>query len=340
MAVTLTVMQFSVIIITYRRPDSLARCLASLVAQTRRAAEIIVVGQGDDSEAGRVVSAAARDAGGPMRWEYIHLDEPNIVAAENAGIARASGDVVAFIDDDAVAGPEWLETFARWYEDPGVGAVGGPNVDYWDGQPTIRRARKVGRLMWYGRFISNHDCLTNGAQEVQFLRGCNMSFRRHLLVEIPTTLLPYWSSFEIFLSGATRERGFRLIFDPAARVDHYPELRRQFVGVYGASKAARERTLTHNDAHNFVYALLSVTPAVQKPFFLVYDFLFGNRRTPGLGRTALLWLAGWRSEAASRSLPSLKGKLLGVRTYLTDGRVRTRGKPPTNGSKVEAWGAT
>ena len=55
---------------------------------------------------------------------------PNLSVSRNIGICMAQGDIVAFIDDDAIPEPEWLIHLAEAYEDPMVGAVGGFVFDH------------------------------------------------------------------------------------------------------------------------------------------------------------------------------------------------------------------
>ncbi|MDX6738984.1 glycosyltransferase family 2 protein [Actinocorallia sp. A-T 12471] len=70
---------------------------------------------------------------------------------KNTGVALAEGDVVAFLDDDAVAAPGWLEAFAAAYAaDPRVLGVGGRTLSLWPGSPSsaeLRTQLEKGRLL-------------------------------------------------------------------------------------------------------------------------------------------------------------------------------------------------
>lgn len=108
----------SVIVVSRGRPESLRLCLIGLSRLLYRNYEIIVVADPDG------IAAASRL---PFA-EYLRLlsfDRPNISAARNVGIAAAAGDVVAFIDDDAVPEPAWLTHLERPFHDPDVAVAGG-----------------------------------------------------------------------------------------------------------------------------------------------------------------------------------------------------------------------
>jgi GT2 family glycosyltransferase len=77
--------------------------------------------------------------------------ERGLSGGKNTAYELASGDVVAYLDDDAVAGPGWLETLAEGYADPSVIGVGGRTLPLWPGSPSSREllrdhAALVGKL--------------------------------------------------------------------------------------------------------------------------------------------------------------------------------------------------
>jgi glycosyltransferase involved in cell wall biosynthesis len=95
--------------------------------------------------------------------------------ARNSGVAAARGSVVAFLDDDAVAAPDWLERLATAYLDERVLGVGGEIEPVWE----------TGRPRWFPvEFGWVVGCTFRGLPErtsvVRNPIGANMSFRREL----------------------------------------------------------------------------------------------------------------------------------------------------------------
>ena len=108
----------SVIVVSRNRPDFLTRCLTGIEQLSHPAFEVIVV-------ADPAGLSALRDAGFGQRVVIAEFDTPNISAARNVGLGLAAGDLVAFIDDDAVPEPTWLDHLTAPFSDPTVMAAGG-----------------------------------------------------------------------------------------------------------------------------------------------------------------------------------------------------------------------
>ncbi|CAG2131367.1 glycosyltransferase family 2 protein [Ralstonia mannitolilytica] len=100
----------SVVIATWRRPQMLQRCLDGLLAQTFDAhqLELVVADDGPDDETRAVVEAFAA-AAPAWRVRYVPVRETQgPAAARNRGWQAASGDIIAFTDDDTIPAPTWL----------------------------------------------------------------------------------------------------------------------------------------------------------------------------------------------------------------------------------------
>ena len=116
----------SVVTPSYRRPDDLARAIASVLAQqgVATAYEIVVVDNDPAGSAEPVATAMAARGDVPIR--YVHEKQPGISHARNTGVAHAAGRYLAFLDDDEEVDPHWLAHFLRVLECFGADAVVGP----------------------------------------------------------------------------------------------------------------------------------------------------------------------------------------------------------------------
>jgi glycosyltransferase involved in cell wall biosynthesis/GT2 family glycosyltransferase len=170
----------SVIISTCNRAANLADCLASLEQQSYADFElIVVVGPCTDATPDLLMRQA-------HRIKIVECPERNLSISRNRGIAAAAGEICAFIDDDAVAHPNWLERLALPYSEAKVGGAGGFTVDN-------TGARFQCRYTICDRFgnatlIDHIDPATRVAQSGLWLfpslLGTNCSFRTALLRRI------------------------------------------------------------------------------------------------------------------------------------------------------------
>jgi GT2 family glycosyltransferase len=104
----------SVVATTCRNPDALKRCLESLVACNYPALEVIVVENRPGSRATRRM--LARRFGDWPELNYMEEPRAGLSRARNAGLARADGELVAFLDDDTVVDPNWVTAFVERFE--------------------------------------------------------------------------------------------------------------------------------------------------------------------------------------------------------------------------------
>lgn len=110
------VLKISVVVASRARPEMLKRCLTACAQLVWPAFELIVVADKDGRDAVQQMAGI----------KLVACDQANISLARNLGIAAAAGDVVAFVDDDAVPEPMWLAALSEAFEDAAVGAATGP----------------------------------------------------------------------------------------------------------------------------------------------------------------------------------------------------------------------
>lgn len=114
-------MFISVAVPTCDRPRDLERCLASLSLVNSEFCQLMVIDQSDGDESRRVARAWAQKI---PQLAYLRLDEKNASAARNFAIEHASGEVIAFLDDDCTVSPDWLARVTETFEqEPEAGLV-------------------------------------------------------------------------------------------------------------------------------------------------------------------------------------------------------------------------
>ncbi|MBD1846523.1 glycosyltransferase family 2 protein [Cyanobacteria bacterium FACHB-63] len=272
----------SVLIPSFRRPDYLRRCLLSLATQTQLPDEVIVVWQADDTPTRDVVQLLLPSS--PYVLRLLHCAEAGIVNAENAALDAATSDIILLCDDDVIVPETWLARHLSFYADPSVGAVGGSaNNHHSDAAPFPKRSVKpIGRLTWYGKSHGNMydhiEAWTNLEPiECDHLVGYNMSLRRCAFDRFESALRPYWQKFELDACLQVKARGYRVLFDFANVVDHYPTNT-----VYTSGRGGNLQVKIVNGCYNECFILAKFSPANLRFWRLVYLFLFGSVNSPGL----------------------------------------------------------
>jgi glycogen synthase len=169
----------SIVINTYNRAASLATTLEALRHQQHEDFEVVVVNGPSTDDTEQLVKRRARDA------RFVSCPEAKIAVSRNIGIAAAAGDVVAFIDDDAIPEPDWLVKLLAGYADDAVGGVGGFVLDH-TGFAYQWRYVVCGRLGGLRADVAPplDRFVRPGADPSLYLQGTNCSFRRECLVAI------------------------------------------------------------------------------------------------------------------------------------------------------------
>jgi GT2 family glycosyltransferase len=163
----------SVVICTHdvARFDRLRQAIDSVAGQAESAHEVILVVDGNPT-----VLHAATDAF-PGLNVLPNTRSKGLSGARNTGLLAASGEIVAFLDDDAIAAPDWLTAISVAFSSPFIMGVGGPILPSWPGE----------RPRWMPREFDwvvgcSYEGQSTSQGKVRNLIGCNMAFRRGALL--------------------------------------------------------------------------------------------------------------------------------------------------------------
>ncbi len=153
------------------------------------------------------------------------------------GAGEASGDILAFIDDDAYPQEDWLKIAVPHFGDPSVAAVGGPaSTAPEDGPLQQAGGRVLTSWMVGGVHIYRH--IPKMLREVDDYPTCNLLVRRSAFERVGGFDTPYWPGEDTVLcEKLTRGRPARIIYDPDVQVFHHrrPLFRKHWrqIGNYG-----------------------------------------------------------------------------------------------------------
>lgn len=206
-----------VVVATYRRPDHVRTCLEHIRRQTVEPERIVVV----DASPDELTRAVVDDFPG-VEYRRNDLGVGLLATSRALGVQGVTEDVIAFIDDDAYAEPQWLAEILAAYDDPAVGAVGGRADNDQPGEE-LEGWDRIGRLLPDGTLTGNFGADPGRVIETDHMLGANMTVRADALRSIggihdhyPGTCLREDSDLALRVKVA----GWKVVFAPRAAVLH------------------------------------------------------------------------------------------------------------------------
>ena len=264
----------TIAIATLDRRDSLERTLLSLRELSYPSFEVVVVnGPSTDGTAKMLAEFS----------EVIRLgtcDVASVGASRNAATAMSAGELIAFLDDDAIPPPNWLEMLVPAFADPKVAAAGGPVFDVpldrvdWRlctctrlGVPVVDSPGPIERYAGVG------------ADPIAYFAGANMIIRRSALQDVGGFNPLLTSSYDdVDICARLNDAGFALVYVDGALVRH-----------------DRAPSLTRDEDHH-----------IRDPYRIITSraaFMLQSEHAAHLDVVTQVlhdWLNDWRNEADSR----------------------------------------
>lgn len=226
-------LELSVIIPTYNRPEELENCICSILNQTLKPGEVIIV---DDGALDSIpLESRLKDHG--ISVHYLKKKIPGLTESRNAGIKMATKDIITFLDDDVVLDAGFFEQMMSVFENDFKNEIGGVDGLIVNQKPMTfqRRLRRFieilflnsgfneGKILRSGFFTGIFTKEKSGAGILftDFLSGCCMSYRKTVFEHFKFT-----DRYRDFGFGEDKDfsyrvsRKFRLVTNKRARLQH------------------------------------------------------------------------------------------------------------------------
>ena len=215
--------QLSAIICTHNREQYLGAAIDSLLAQDFTQFEIIVVNNASTDRTADIVAAKQVDD----RLHYIYEPVPGLSVARNTGAAAAQGAILAYLDDDAVASSNWLNSiYAAYQTNERLAIAGGKVTLLWIAGMIAPEWLSAGLAGNLGAYDLGDAFLY--IEQPQFTpRGLNYSIRKAFLDQVGgfdpnlgrvgKNLL---SNEELHMTDLALQQGWQVAYLPDALVAH------------------------------------------------------------------------------------------------------------------------
>ena len=317
--------KITVVVCSHRRATMLRDCLQSISAQEfpKKDFELVVVNNAQPgsqafTQLREVIEEAEqsffRDY--PLKFRWFHCPVPGLSVSRNVALAEARGEVLCFLDDDAIADKNWLNMlWEAFSENPQVGVVGG-KILLVDPLPSPPWYRPAWRRFW-SHFNPEYESFTRVDTWEHFPWGANWAARRQALRQIGGFLTRYGrhstrlsGGEEIIATRLIQRLGYTVGVEPGAVVHHQVEAGRFSLSYVWQSIRASRRTWYQLQKEGYVpwelgirHSLRRIWRAIRymhkdsivKPFFtvsaelsawvwLIVDF-FKRMRKPLAGRS-------------------------------------------------------
>jgi len=241
--------ELSVVICTFNRAASLNDCLASLAKQNFKNFEVVIIDGGSVDNTSRVISNYCQK----LKIRKFISKTKSLAKARDLGWRKAESELIAWIDDDIIASPNWAMAIVKILaQHPRVGGVTGPTIinskllknrdifffynkkgvsgflgKIWNKFFLENQKYEVGKIFKSGAWSPGSNFKNSlkikKIKEVDYLEACNMTLRKSLVAQVNGFDYGYhgvaeWS--ELDLAIRIKNLGHQLVFNSKIKVDH------------------------------------------------------------------------------------------------------------------------
>jgi GT2 family glycosyltransferase len=197
-------MKIALYIPCFNSEKTIGACLNAVFRQILPANDILII---DDGSTDMTVKIAKKYSVKIIK----HVKNLGLAAARNSAIKNTNAQFIASLDSDCKPNKDWLKHLAKRLNSSNVAGVGGRTLEA-DTSSVIDRWRAVHMKQDWGNSKKTNP---------PFLFGCNTLFRRDLLLKVGSYNEKYRNNFEdVDISGRLKKRGYSLIYEPQAIVEH------------------------------------------------------------------------------------------------------------------------
>lgn len=210
------VIPVSAIICTRNRGDKIATAVRSVLDCDYPSFDLTIIDQSTDDLTREAVEKLATDE---PRLRYVHSSEPGLSKAYNNGVARSTGEIVVFTDDDCIVDQDWISNIVAAF-------ASDPEGDLLYGRVIAAGRDESDERLTPALHIGVPERLAKGEGFKVFGMGANFAARRRLFTKVGgfDEMLggggPLWSSQDYDLEYRAYQAGCVILLRPDVYVRH------------------------------------------------------------------------------------------------------------------------
>jgi len=196
----------SIVICVYNRAGFIGRCLRSVLNQTCSPLDIIVI---DDGSTDGLEKALEEFSGENRVRVFSNPGNLGLMASRNRGAELSGSEIVAYLDSDCVAEPDWIEELVKPFDiSDNIVMAGGRIDDPYPGN-------------YWGLVMKGNNFIARTSGFTRKIMGGNMAFRRDFLLENRFDETLKYGADEIDLCMRASKQGRKIYYQDTSRVTHF-----------------------------------------------------------------------------------------------------------------------